>query len=150
MGWVLDIARHENGFPACCLHEALGLPGIFILVVVADQHIRALAGIGQRYSATDATVSAGDDRFLVGQAARALVAVLAVVGLRIHRRAGARHWLLLIGEGGLGKIRGHDVDPKYSRYCCGFAGVLREPVASALSSLMRQSCVGRLLGASGL
>ncbi len=104
MRGVLDVAREQDGFAAGVLDQALALLGVLMLAEIGDQHVGALARERDGHRAADAAIAAGDDRFLAGQAPRAFVRLLAVVGDGIHLPGEARHRLLLLGERRLGIV----------------------------------------------
>jgi hypothetical protein len=72
-----------------------GVFGVFVLVEVGDDHVRAFTGEGDRHRLADAAVATGHDRGLPGQAARSLVAGFAVIWCRAHLLLGAWRVLLL-------------------------------------------------------
>ena len=71
------------------------LIGVFVLVEIGDDYVRALAGEGDRHRLADAAVGAGHYRGLPGQAARSPVAGFAVIWYRVHLLLGAWRVLLL-------------------------------------------------------
>src|SRR5262249_22506978 len=97
-----DVARYPYRPPARLLDPAGGLCGILVLLAVGDQHIGALAGEGDGDRTADAGIAAGDDGRLAMQPAAAAIALLAVIGLRVHFAGSARRALLLGRIGRLG------------------------------------------------
>src|ERR1044072_1518740 len=95
---LLDVARDQQAFAAGLLDPARRLLGIIMLAEISDHQIGAVAGEGYGGRATDAAVAARDDRPLPGQAARAAVRGLAMVGHWFHVTRGAWHLLLLLGQ----------------------------------------------------
>src|SRR5690348_12355862 len=75
---VLDVARQQDSFSTGFRHQPLGLPGVLVLVKIGDQNVSALPGIRDGNGSADSAVATGDDGFLAGEAAAALVGVFAV------------------------------------------------------------------------
>ena len=92
---VRDIAVDQHGLAAGLLHQRGGVLGVVVLVEVGDQHVGALAGVGDRHRPSDAAVAAGDHRGLAGQLAGSAIAVLAAVRPGSHRGLGTWDVLLL-------------------------------------------------------
>ena len=95
---VAEVARHRDRLAAGGLDERHDLlrVGLFGRQVVQHQ-VGALAGEGDRDRAADAAIRAGDDGAAALKAAEPAIALLAVVGLRVHvaREAGRRLRLIL-------------------------------------------------------
>ena len=92
---VGEVAGDQDRGPPGVLDPFPGVFGIFVLVEVGDDHVRALPGEGDRHRLADAAVGAGYHRGLPGQAARSPVAGFAVIWRRAHLLLGARRVLLL-------------------------------------------------------
>src|SRR5436190_13944105 len=56
LGRMLNIARHQNGFPSRRLDLALCCLGVLVLLEIRDQDVGALTGIGDRDRAANAAV----------------------------------------------------------------------------------------------
>ena len=93
------VAGQQNRLPAGLADPAGGVLGVLLLAQVADGDVRALARVGDRDRLADAAVRAGDQRDLAIEPPAAAVALLAVVGARVHRLGLAGRPLLLFGEG---------------------------------------------------
>src|SRR5438874_2104793 len=106
---LLYIASNKHGLPARVLHKPLGLLGVFMLIQIGNEHVRALARIRDGDRAADSAVRARDDRLLVGEATRAAVRFFAMIGQRLHRVRFAGHWLLLLWKRGLGVLIHGDI-----------------------------------------
>jgi hypothetical protein len=100
VGGIAQITGHQNRLAARLLHPARRVAGVVLLLVqVREEHIGALAGVGDRDGLADTAVTTGDQGLLPGQPTRSAVAVLTVVGPGPQLRFGTRRLLLL---GGLG------------------------------------------------
>src|SRR4051794_17954189 len=99
MGRMLDITRHQYGFPSHRLDLALCCFGVLVLLEIGNEDVGALTGICNRNRAANATVPAGDNGLLILQTTRALVTLLTMIGYRLHLGRKARHGLLLLREG---------------------------------------------------
>ena len=91
-----QVATYQYTFAASVLNEPGHLGGVLVFVEIGDQHIGALAGIGDGHRTTDTAVASGDHRALTRQPTRAAVAVLATVRNGTHCRLHARNLLLLL------------------------------------------------------
>ena len=94
---LADVAGDEDGLAAGLLDPGRRLLGVVVLVEVADQDVGTFAGVGDGDGPADAAVGAGDHGLLALEPSVADVALLAVVGLRVHRGGGAGGLLLLGG-----------------------------------------------------
>ena len=91
-----QVTAYQYTFAPGVLNEAGHLGGILVLVEIGDQHVGALAGIGDGHGTTDTAVASCDHRALTRQPTRAAVAVLAAVRNGTHFRLHTRNLLLLL------------------------------------------------------
>src|SRR6185437_1386990 len=103
---IADIAGKSDRLTAFRLDELDDLFCIgFLGGIVRDRDIGAFAGIGNGGRAAHAGVTAGDEGLAALQAARSLVAFLAMVGAGIHFAGEAGPFLGLAREGWFGIFR---------------------------------------------
>src|ERR1700744_977455 len=107
MTGILDVAADQKTAPAGTFDESLSFLCILVFAVVAHEDIGSLASEGERHGTADTAISTGNDGFLILETPGAPVAVLAVVGRRIHQGALSRHGLLLLRKGGGRKWTAH-------------------------------------------
>jgi hypothetical protein len=99
-GFVANVAGDRYGLAAFLADEIDHLLGVRLLDgKIVDGHVGALARIGDGGRPADAGIAACDQRPPAGEAARALVARLTVIGTWIHAGGEARPGLLLAREG---------------------------------------------------
>ena len=116
---VGQVARHQYTLAAGVFNELRHLGGILVFVEIGDQHVGALAGVGDGDRAADAAVAAGDHRALAGQPARAAVGVLATVRHWTHRRLHTGNLLLLLWKTHVLPFLERGGDHQHSRAECG-------------------------------
>ena len=98
-GLILDVPGQRHGFPAGFFDQGDDLLriGLFARQVI-ESDVRSFASESDRRRTADARVGPGDQGLPALEAAEALVALLAVIGLRVHfpRQTGNR--LRLLGK----------------------------------------------------
>ena len=96
---VGEVSGEEQRAPPGLLDPEGGLLGVGLLFgEIGDGDIGALTRERDRDRPPDAGVAAGDERALADESSRALVGLLAVIGLGIHGRREAGLLLLLLGK----------------------------------------------------
>src|SRR5688572_33318654 len=96
MALVTDVAGERHRPAPSLLDPSRRILRVLVLAEVGNQHVGALAGEGDRYGAANAGIAAGDQCNAVSKAATALVALLAMIGHRLHLLGKARDLLRLL------------------------------------------------------
>ncbi|MNL10923.1 hypothetical protein D3C87_1317380 [compost metagenome] len=99
MHLVRQVTGQQQALTAGLFDPACGFFGIFLFVEVGNRYIGAFTGEGDGDRAANSAVATGNQGDLAIQTTRALVALLAAIGIRVHLALRAGHGLLLFGEG---------------------------------------------------
>ena len=106
---VPQVAGNGDGAATLGLDQGGDLVSVFLFVgQIVDRDIRPFAGIGDGGRRADAAVAASDQGALALQAPGAAIAVLAVVGQRVHPACQSGKGLFLFRKVGPGQARAAD------------------------------------------
>src|SRR5690349_16198762 len=65
VGGILDVARNQHRFTTCGFYVTTRLLGIFVFLEIGNENVCPLPCIGDGDSTANATVTTGNDSFLV-------------------------------------------------------------------------------------
>ena len=95
MAGVGDVAGNDNTLAAGTFHKVPRLRGVLVLIEIGDQNVGSLPREGESDGAANHGIRPGNQSNLILQSAGATITILAVIGRRIHRIAGAGRLLVL-------------------------------------------------------
>src|SRR5690606_1598740 len=82
--FIAYVSRQQLASAAFRLHETLCLFRVAVLVVIADQQVRAFLGVGDSHCPADTAVAPGDHRHPALELAGCTITVFAAFWLGVH------------------------------------------------------------------